>query len=106
MEILSTAKISVPILKARVKGRADFKTDWFQAAETEWFTLKFTAVEMSFSDDVKPRIIERLCDFKIKTIKKFQNSFFKVTNNSRNNCDNSWSLFVMQELGQVSEYSD
>jgi len=35
MTILSTAKISVPILVARVKGSSDFKPDWCQLAETE-----------------------------------------------------------------------
>jgi hypothetical protein len=35
MAILSTAKISVPILVARVKGSAGFKADWCQVAETE-----------------------------------------------------------------------
>jgi len=59
-------KESMQILKARVKRSADFKRDWYQMAETQWITLKFTDVEMRLSDDVKPTISERLCDFNIK----------------------------------------
>jgi hypothetical protein len=88
MEILSTAKISVPMLEALVQGCADFQPNWSLVVGTERFTLKFTTVHVFILkcwNEVKWwRNTSNYCDWKILKIVrklKFQGSLItpKIT---------------------------